>query len=219
MNLPGPPRRPGDTGSAADQEALRSAKEMLRGAIRTRRRARPEAARLADDHARFLLLQDFWGTPQPDSVVAAYLSHADEPGTLETVGWLTAHGVRVLLPVLDRRADGSVRREPDWAPYAGPDRLRAGLWGIPEPTTDPVGAEGLAEAGVIVCSGLAGTTAGERLGMGGGWFDRALEYAAADAVTVMPLNDDEVLPSLPVQPWDRRVDVLITPTRLVPPPD
>ena len=215
MNLPGPPRRPGESGSAADQAALRSAKDLLRNAIRTRRDARSADERAADDHARFLLLQDFWGTPSPGSVVAAYLSHGAEPSTLETIGWLSAQGARVLLPVLDRRADGTPRREPDWAPYAGPDRLRAGLWGIPEPTTDPVGAEGLAEAGVIVCSGLAGTPAGDRLGMGGGWFDRALGYAAADAVTVMPLNDDEVLPSLPVQPWDRRVDVLVTSTRLI----
>lgn len=215
MSSPDRPQRPGDTGSAADRDALHSAKELLRRAVRTRRAARPELERLADDHARSLLLQDFWGTPRPGSTAACYFSHADEPGTLETIAWLAAQQVRVLLPVLGRRADGSIRREPDWAPYAGPDRLRAGLWGILEPTSEPLGAAGVAEAGVIVCSGLAGTTAGERLGLGGGWFDRALAYAAAEAVTVLLLNDDEVLPSLPTQSWDRRVDVLATPTRLL----
>lgn len=204
-----------DSLSEADHAALSGAKETLRRAVRMRRATRSPGEVAADDHARFGLLTEFLGDPSGGLTVATYVSIPPEPGTLELIAWLHARGATVLLPVLGRRADGTPRREPDWAAYAGPESLRAGFRGIPEPTTPALGARGLSAAHVVVCSALAGTATGKRLGMGGGWFDRALEHAAADAVLVALLNDDELLPDLPTQPWDHRVDVLATPRRLV----
>lgn len=201
--------------SDADHAALRGAKKSLRDAVKARRTARSDEAIVADDHARFEHVRSFVGDPAEGLVVASYLSIHPEPGTMELIAWLHTSGVRVLLPVLGRRADGSPRREPDWAPYAGPDALRDGLWNIPEPTTESLGAEAASDAAVIICSGLAGTTDGKRLGMGGGWFDRALEHAGDETVLVMLLNDDELLPDLPTEPWDRRVDVIVTPTQVI----
>lgn len=201
--------------SAADHAALGEAKQTLRRAVQTRRTARPAAVAAANDHARCTLLRQFLGTPADGFVTAAYLSVPPEPGTLELISWLYATGTAVLLPVIGRHPDGKPRREPDWAAYAGPEALQSGLWGIPEPTTKTLGAEGLGAAGVIICSGLAGTADGKRLGTGGGWYDRALAYADPNAVVVLLLNDDEVLSDLPTHPWDRRVDVIVTPTRLI----
>lgn len=201
--------------SEADHAALGEAKQTLRKAVRTRRTARAEERTAAADRDRAALVQKFLGDSANGLTVACYVSVAPEPGTLELIGWLAASGATVLLPVLGKYADGSPRRDPDWAPYAGPDQLRMGLWGIPEPTTEALGAEGLAEARVVICSGLAGTEDGKRLGMGGGWYDRALGDADPNAVLVMLLNDDEIMPDLPTQPWDRRVDVIATPTRLI----
>lgn len=201
--------------SEADHAALREAKKTLRNAVRTRRTARSPDDTAALDHARFERIAGFLGDLPADSVVACYVSIDPEPGTLELISWLHAQQMTVLLPVLGRRPDGTPRREPDWAPYAGPDSLRTGLWGIPEPAGESLGAEALEGAGVVICSGLAGTTDGKRLGMGGGWFDRALGHAGPDAVLVMLLNDDELMPDLPTEPWDRRVDVIITPTRVL----
>ncbi|MDO5681749.1 MAG: 5-formyltetrahydrofolate cyclo-ligase, partial [Propionibacteriaceae bacterium] len=182
-----------DSLSEADHAALREAKQTLRSAVRTRRSARDDMTMAALDHQRFDWLSEFLDSPGEGFTLATYFSIPPEPSTWELVAWLQARRVTVLLPVLGPRADGSPRREPDWAPYAGPDSLRSGLWGIPEPTTPALGARGLASAEVVVCSALAGTETGKRLGMGGGWFDRALEYAAPDAVFVTLLNDDEIL--------------------------
>jgi 5-formyltetrahydrofolate cyclo-ligase len=201
--------------SEADHAALGRAKQTLRTAVRTRRTARSAVTAAADDHARCVRVQEFIGTPSAGLITAAYVSIPPEPSSLELISWLYAAGSTVLLPVLDRRPDGMPRNDPDWAEYAGPDHLRIGLWGIPEPTSEPLGADGLARAGVVICSGLAGTPQGKRLGMGGGWYDRALAYADPDAVLVLLLNDDEVLEDLPTQPWDRWVDVIATPTRLL----
>ena len=200
---------PDDGGAEADQQALRKAKRTLRRAVQLRRRARSEDARRLDDQDRFGLLQNDITRLRP-ACVASYLSSAPEPDTLRLVGWLAATGVEVLLPLLSSTEDGSISA-PDWARYAGPDALVTGPCGIVQPTSGALGATGLAAAEFIVLPGLAGTRAGERLGRGGGWYDRALGSAAPQAQTVLLLNDDEVLEVLPAQPWDRRVDRIVTP--------
>lgn len=198
----------------ADSRALAGAKDLLRQAIRQRRAARSAEERAADDLARFDRLRSLFGHPGGEPTVACYLATGDEPATTRLVGWLAAQDVPVLLPVMRPGPGGGVPA-PDWAHYAGADRLRSGLRGIPEPDADGLGPEALARASVILCAGLAATEDGDRLGTGGGWYDRALAHADPAAVTVVLLNDDEVLPTLPTQPWDVRVDVVVTPTRTI----
>ena len=214
MSLP-PTPEPGGL-SPADLEALGRAKDILRDAVFTRRGMRTGPERERDDGARFGHLRGLLaGDLGPDLVVAAYLSVDPEPSTLGIVEWLSEHHVRVLLPLLGRLSDGTRRTGPDWAAFRGSGRLRLAVRGIPEPTTPALGPGALAEAQLILCPGLAATRRGDRLGTGGGWYDRALAYADDEAVTCLLLNDDEVMPSLPVQPWDRDVDLVITPGRLL----
>ena len=193
----------------ADQLALRGAKTVLRRAVRLRRNARPDDVRLAEDRQRFDLLQREITALSPRRV-ASYLSSPPEPDTLRLIGWLSATRVEVLLPVLTTTENGSISA-PDWARYAGPDELTTGPHGIVQPTSAPLGAASLETSDLIVLPGLAGTRSGERLGRGGGWYDRALGDAAAQARTILLLNDDELLAELPTQPWDRTVDLIITP--------
>ncbi len=141
--------------------------------------------------------------------VALYASVGDEPDTWPLVDALLAGDIRVLLPML------AGRRTPDWAWYAGRDALRPGRRGILEPTTPALGAPGLAEASLVFCSALAATPRGERLGTGGGWYDRALGFAAPGAVCAAMCFDDEVLDAVPTDPWDRRVGVLVTDARVL----
>jgi len=198
---------------AADQAAIAGAKTMLRKAIQFRRDTRSAAERTRDDEGRLHIITGLLADRMPDSV-AAYLSTGSEPGTLQLVAWLAAHRVRVLLPVLSPLPDGSRRTKPAWAPYAGPDALRLGAYGILEPTTPVLPSEQLPEAELVFCPGLAANGLGDRLGRGGGWYDRALRHASQSAPVLVLLNDDEVLETIPTQPWDRRVDMIVTPDRL-----
>lgn len=200
--------------SDADLAALDGAKDLLRDAVRRRREARSAEEREVADARRFAHLRALVGDPS-GMVVAAYLSRAAEPSTWAMVSWLADHGARVLLPVIGPHPDGTPRRTPDWAAYAGSEHLTMGLWGIPQPTGEPLGAAGLAQASLVVMPGLAATRSGDRLGTGGGWYDRALDHAGPEAVTCLLLNDDELLPTLPTQPWDQRVDVVLTSSEVV----
>jgi 5-formyltetrahydrofolate cyclo-ligase len=207
------PTDPALDAEAVDRAAIDGAKRMLRKAVLFRRDARAAARRDRDDEARMSIIESSLWDRMPDSV-AAYLSAGSEPGTLQLVAWLTAHRVRVLLPVLSDPVGGRLDR-PAWAPYEGPDALRIGALSILEPTGEALPSEQLPEAELIICPGLAANTAGDRLGRGGGWYDRALRHASQSAPIWVLLNDDEVLETIPIQPWDRRVDVIITPTRMI----
>lgn len=193
----------------ADQVALAAAKRRLRAAVLLRRAARTPTARTTDDEARFAVLVDALDDRLPDTV-AAYLSTGTEPDTLRLVAWLRTRRVRVLLPLLTDGAGGRLP-EPAWAAYEGPEALRVGPLGLLEPTTTPVPARQLPEAELVVCPGLAANAQGDRLGRGGGWYDRALVHAGQSTPLVVLLNRDEVLDVIPTQPWDRRVDRLVTP--------
>lgn len=212
-------RADGETQAAIDRKAIDGAKQLLRKAIVFRRASRADEQRVAADDRRMSIMESALRDRTPKTV-AAYLSAGVEPGTLQLIAWLAAHNVTVLLPALSHpvseshpeceRLDG-----PAWAPYQGPDSLRVGAYSILEPIADPVPPEQLSQAELIICPGLAGNSSGDRLGRGGGWYDRALGHASPGAPVWLLLNDDEVLESIPVQPWDRRVDLIITPTRMI----
>jgi 5-formyltetrahydrofolate cyclo-ligase len=194
--------------SPADDEALAGAKRLLRQAVATRRESRGGEQRRRDDEARLAVVEAALGPVLPGTV-AAYLSTGVEPGTLQLVGWLAAHDVRVLLPVPSRGV------EPAWAAYEGPDALQVGRLGILEPVGEPLPAEALAEAGLVLCPGLAANRQGDRLGRGGGWYDRALAHVRPGVEAWVLLNADEVLPTIPAQAWDRPVQGVVTPEGLL----
>lgn len=195
----------------AVRQIVQPAKGAVRAAVRASRAARAADERLADDLARtgLLLAASAEGTPP---VVAAYASSGDEPGTADLLDALVARGTTVLLPVLSATVDGP-RATAEWAVYDGRANLRAGLWGIPEPTAEPLGPDALQRADLVIMPGIAGTPRGDRLGTGGGWYDRAL--LGTTAPRWMLLNDDELYESLPLDPWDLPVTAIVTPTRVL----
>jgi 5-formyltetrahydrofolate cyclo-ligase len=136
------------------------------------------------------------------AVVAGYVPAADEPGHGRLPDALPG---RVLLPVVPARG-----RELSWAEHRGP--LAAGRFGLLEPLGPRLPPAALATADVVVVPALAVAPDGTRLGRGGGFYDRALVHARADAVLVAVVFDEEVLPVLPAGPHDRRVTAVVTPS-------
>ncbi len=143
------------------------------------------------------------------STVAAYVSVTSEPATDLLVAALAGRGVAVLLPVLlpDRALD--------WALWTGPDDLASGPYGLRQPVGPRLGVTAVSRADVVVCPGLAVDRAGNRLGRGGGSYDRALARADPDAVRVVLVDDAEVVDHLPAAPHDEPVHVAVTPTRVL----
>lgn len=187
-------------GPGAQNDAV-TGKRLLRRTMLARRASLTdgERAALADAVTGRLL-----ALPEVASarVVAAYAGTGTELPTLPLLDALAGRGVTVLLPVL--LPDDALA----WGRYDG--ALVAGRRGLLKP---PVADAALASADVVVAPGVAYDAAGGRLGRGGGSYDRALAGVTVPVVGIA--LDTEVVDEVPVEEHDRRVDVVVTPTRVL----
>ncbi len=183
------------------------AKIALRDQIRTARR-RLSVAELGE---RGRELADVV-TAHPDvrraATVAAYVSVGPEPGTGILLESLAALGKRVIVPVVLPDMDL------DWGTWRGPTSLVAASFGLLEPV-DRLGLDAIATADVVLVPGHAVSPSGDRLGQGGGCYDRALARVPVGTPVVCLLYDDEVGRELPVDAHDRPVTAAATPTQWV----
>ena len=128
------------------------------------------------------------------SRVASYLGFGNEPFVPPQLGWL--------LPVL--LADDDL----DWARYDG--QLAPGRRGLLEPVGPRLGVEAITECDLVLVPALRVDRAGNRLGKGGGSYDRAL--ARATGLTVALLHDDELVDAVPHDAHDVPVKAVATPS-------
>src|SRR5207248_4794480 len=139
--------------------------------------------------------------------VCAYLPFGTEPGTQALADVLRKGGARVLLPVIPP-TPGPL----EWAEYDGalvPGRLR----GVLEPAGPRLGVRAVGEAGLVLVPALGVDRRGMRLGRGAGYYDRSLMFAAADALLLAVVRDEELVDYLPGQPHDVRMSGALTPAR------
>jgi 5-formyltetrahydrofolate cyclo-ligase len=161
--------------------------------------SRNEAGRLIRDHVLEMPEVAAAGT------IAAYYSVGTEPDTRSLVFALWKRGSYVVLPVL--LADGDL----DWASYEGPDSLAPGPRGLLQPAEPVRGTGTVARADVVLVPALAVDRSGQRLGRGGGSYDRALDRVGPQVPTIALLYDSELLPSVPADEHDRPVRAVARP--------
>ena len=160
---------------------------------------RNEAGRLIRDHVLEMPEVAAAGT------IAAYYSVGTEPDTRSLVFALWKRGSYVVLPVL--LPDGDL----DWASYEGPDSLAPGPRGLLQPAEPVRGTGTVARADVVLVPALAVDRSGQRLGRGGGSYDRALDRVGPQVPTIALLYDSELLPSVPAEEHDRPVRAVARP--------
>jgi len=182
-------------------------KQKLRARMRTRRREYVDAL---PDATRALL---FMRPPAPvaawapeGAIVALYHATPVEAPTRAYARWFSENGRRVALPwFADRDAPMRFRL---WRDPYDDSSLVAGPFGR-QPSPDAEDAI----PDIVFVPLVAFTAAGERLGQGGGHYDRWL--AANPATQAIGLAwDSQLVPTLPTEPHDRRLRAVITPTRL-----
>lgn len=132
--------------------------------------------------------------------VLLYVGTGAEPDTRPLIEDALASGKRVALPAIAGPGLMEARAVTD------PDLLVPGPYGIPAPAPDSelVPPEAL---DLVLVPGMAFTPDGERLGRGGGYYDRYLPRTSA--LTVALARDFQIVDRLPTEAHDVPVDALI----------
>lgn len=132
--------------------------------------------------------------------IALFAAMHDEVATAVALGRWPKFGKRIVVP----RVEGDIMRFYDYSE----DRMRTGAFGILEPEGD---VECPAEdIDLIIVPARAFTRAGERLGRGGGFYDKYMSKAEFRASKVGIAFECQIFDSLPCDSHDIRVDHVVT---------
>lgn len=101
--------------------------------------------------------------------LAAYMAYRGEMSCAPLVDWACRRGKTVLLPVV-------AGKQMRFAPYRPGDRMVFNRWGIPEPERHPQRWVAARVPSVVFVPLVAFDLAGNRLGQGGGYYDRAFAF-------------------------------------------
>jgi 5-formyltetrahydrofolate cyclo-ligase len=169
----------------------------------SRVRLLPErAASLSKQVQERLLESDFYRSAR---CIVLYAEKDNEVATDQIFADALASGRRVLFPrvIPEYRGVSLVR-------VCSRDELRPGAFGLLEPTgSETVPPAELGRA-LICVPGVAFSLEGQRLGRGGGYYDRLLAETGSQAVTAGLAYSFQVLDRLPESPDDRRLQLIVT---------
>ena len=187
----------------ASQKALKSS---LRQGIRAQRRSIGADERLALDNAINRLLVAYVNQSQVRTI-AAFWPFDGEPDLSPSLELLERAGLQLALPVI---SEASGRLSIFFRQWTIGTSMEQNFYGIPE----PVGSAEilLADIDLMLLPLVAWDDSGGRLGMGAGFYDRALQpfnlsYAPIRMGVAYQLQK---LPLVPAEPWDIRLHMILS---------
>ena len=133
------------------------------------------------------------------------MSFGSEFDTTALIADVLASGRQLCLPRVNRDSRGL---ELHVAENVDSD-LQSGTWGIREPRAERPPAD-LARIDFVLLPGVAFTPRCERLGYGGGFYDRLIPRFASRPPLVAAAFAVQVCNEVPVDVNDQRIDVVIT---------
>ena len=184
-------------------------RQQIRQQIRLRRRAlTPEQQTQFALHAADRMM-----TYPPvllAQTVAVFLSFDGELDTRPLIDQLWRAGKRVYLPVLHPFSPGNLL----FLHYHPSSDLVVNRLNIREPKLDVRDVLPLSQLDVLVTPLVAFDAAGQRLGMGGGFYDRTLQnWRQHRLQPVGYAHDCQQVDALPTEQWDIPLPAVITPSK------
>ena len=170
-----------------------------------------EQQRQAAQQLASLVLAQSW--LQPCSTIAIYHSFGAELDTAPLITALLKAGKTLCLPVLHPFAAGHLLM----LRYDQSTAMRTNKYGIIEPVLDVRQVVPLGDLDCIFTPLVGFDSLGNRLGMGGGYYDRTLSAWAAGRHPHLEVcglaHDCQQVPRIPVEPWDVPLPRVVTPTQ------
>ena len=132
--------------------------------------------------------------------IALFASMKDEVSTSYALKAWMEMGKRIVVP----RVEGDIMRFYDYSP----DKMQSGAFGIEEPTGEiEVPAQ---DIDLIIVPARAFTRRGERLGRGGGFYDKYMSLSGFRAYKIGIAYSVQIFDSLPCDTHDIKVDEVVT---------
>lgn len=178
-----------------------SSKALLRKQMRQQRQALDPAAQLAAAEAVALHITQLphWSDA---SRIALYMACDGEIDTAPLIAGCLSAGKNVFLPVI--RSQNLL----EFAAWREGDTLVANRYGIPEPGPEAQRCT-TAALDIIALPLVAWDQLGGRLGMGAGFYDRALAGTRGSLLVGLAHSLQE-LPEVPRDDWDVPLDFVVT---------
>lgn len=151
---------------------------------------------------------------KPNDVVALYLANDGEISPNLTISQLQKNKVTTLLPVMHSFNKGYL----NFQTYSKNTSMVKNSFAILEPQLNAQQTYNLSKINYIFMPLVAFDISGNRLGMGGGFYDRTL--SKIDTLETKPkliglAHDCQQVDELPNQPWDIPLDFIITPSKII----
>ncbi len=139
-----------------------------------------------------------------------YLQNDNELGTKHLITLLFQSNCKVYLPVISDYRNNQM----EFIHYQQDSQMLNNRFGIPEPAD----GENIAvdQLDIIFLPLTAFDLHGHRLGMGGGFYDRALAEVSGEKPVLAGLAYDfQELPTCPAESYDQSIQMIITPNRVI----
>jgi 5-formyltetrahydrofolate cyclo-ligase len=148
--------------------------------------------------------------------IAIYLANDGELNTQPFINWCWKNEISVYLPVIHPFSKGNLL----FIRYTETSILIKNKYGISEPKLDVRNIIPVDKLDIIFTPLVAFDPQGNRLGMGGGFYDRTLatwylQYQKNNKTKPMPIglaHDCQKVNTIPVKTWDIPLPKIITPT-------
>jgi 5-formyltetrahydrofolate cyclo-ligase len=179
---------------------LKQMKRALRREVLARRDALPGAERAAKSSA---ITERVLALPEVDDArtIMLFWSFGSEVDTSQMIERLVAEGRHVVLPRIESGEALPVTYRPG-------DPVSGTMFGAMEPSAGAIVDPERLDA--VVTPGVAFDRAGNRVGYGGGFYDRLFRRTRPDIHTIAVAFAVQLVDAVPVGHQDRRVDIVVT---------
>jgi len=143
--------------------------------------------------------------------IALSLAHDGEIDTFEFINWCWANNKQVYLPVVHPFSKGHLL----FLQYAADSEMVLNKYGIYEPKLEQLHTTPVSQLDLIFTPLVAFDQQGNRIGMGGGYYDRMLAPWFKEKSGPYPIglaHDCQRVEALPIAEWDVPLPEIITPS-------
>ena len=181
--------------------------EVRNELLRKRDRIPPEVRKVKNRliRERLLSLAEFKNA----SVIFFFASFRTEVDTTELIKTSLSDGKRVVLPKVKKDTQELLLYE-----ITDFGQLSPGYMNIPEPLVQDVQMS-INDVELVIIPGAGFDILGNRIGYGGGYYDRLLAGLQKPVPVIAPAYEEQVVDSIPSEPHDIRVQMIVTDRRLI----